>query len=207
MYTDDYFIEMVCAKNMGSEDPRQENGSANYSQCRRKPAWIYGGFRLEWKFGCVCIKTMVSHWNPSKARTRIGRKYSSSFERRDSIVCECSYNAYLGHGSHLSYPSHSRFDALLVTYQQLAETSLFTLRLEARCRVMYYLDMATREVRFSRSSPLSLRYTYWRSYLQGNYFLEEESYEPDPYIMTLNANLVEIDDCVALSLPPTDERY
>ncbi|GAB5587183.1 exocyst subunit [Umbelopsis nana] len=80
----------------------------------------------------------------------------------------------------------SRFDALLVTYQQLAETCLFTLRLEARCRVMYYLDMATQE---------------------GNYFLEEESYEPDPYIMTLNANLVEIDDCVALSLPPTDESF
>lgn len=50
-----------------------------------------------------------------------------------------------------SYPSHSRFDALLVTYQQLAETSLFTLRLEARCRVMYYLDMATREVRICRN--------------------------------------------------------
>ncbi|KAI8579746.1 hypothetical protein K450DRAFT_271588 [Umbelopsis ramanniana AG] len=80
----------------------------------------------------------------------------------------------------------SRFDALLVTYQQLAETCLFTLRLEARCRVMYYLDMATRE---------------------GNYFLEEESYEPDPYIMTLNANLVEIDDCVVLSLPPNDESF
>lgn len=80
----------------------------------------------------------------------------------------------------------SRFDALLVTYQQLAETCLFTLRLEARCRVMYYLDMATRE---------------------GNYFLEEESFEPDPYIMTLNSNLVEIDDCVTASLSPSDESF
>ncbi|CAM0140394.1 unnamed protein product [Umbelopsis sp. WA50703] len=80
----------------------------------------------------------------------------------------------------------SRFDALLVTYQQLAETCLFTLRLEARCRVMYYLDMATRE---------------------GNYFLEEESFEPDPYIMTLNSNLVEIDDCITASLATNDESF
>ncbi|CEI89960.1 hypothetical protein RMCBS344292_04296 [Rhizopus microsporus] len=77
-----------------------------------------------------------------------------------------------------------RFDALLTTYQQLAETCLFTLRLEGRCHTMYYLEMVIRN---------------------GNYCLEDESFEPDPYIITLNADLMELNDCVNASLPPKDE--
>lgn len=77
-----------------------------------------------------------------------------------------------------------RFDALLTTYQQLAETCLFTLRLEGRCHTMYYLEMAIRN---------------------GNYYLEDESFEPDPYIITLNTDLMELNDCVNASLPHKDE--
>ncbi|KAI8380409.1 Sec8 exocyst complex component-specific domain-containing protein [Blakeslea trispora] len=79
-----------------------------------------------------------------------------------------------------------RFDALLTTYQQLAETCLFTLRLEGRCHTMYYLEMAIRD---------------------GNYHLEDESFEPDPYIITLNSDLMELDDCINASLPHKDELF
>ncbi|GAA5800243.1 hypothetical protein HPULCUR_005668 [Helicostylum pulchrum] len=79
-----------------------------------------------------------------------------------------------------------RFDALLTTYQQLAETCLFTLRLEGRCHTMYYLEMAIRD---------------------GNYHLEDETFEPDPYVITLNSDLMELDDCINASLPPKDELF
>ncbi|KAG2192041.1 hypothetical protein INT46_011644 [Mucor plumbeus] len=79
-----------------------------------------------------------------------------------------------------------RFDALLTTYQQLAETCLFTLRLEGRCHTMYYLEMAVRD---------------------GNYHLEDETFEPDPYVITLNSDLMELDDCINASLPPKDELF
>ncbi|KAF7732333.1 hypothetical protein EC973_005229 [Apophysomyces ossiformis] len=80
----------------------------------------------------------------------------------------------------------TRFDQLLTTYQQLAETCLFTLRLEGRCHTMYYLEMAIRE---------------------GNYYLEDETFEPDPYVITLNSDLMDIDDCINASLPPKDEMF
>ncbi|CAO3657286.1 unnamed protein product [Mucor hiemalis] len=79
-----------------------------------------------------------------------------------------------------------RFDALLTTYQQLAETCLFTLRLEGRCHTLYYLEMAIRD---------------------GNYHLEDETFEPDPYVITLNSDLMELDDCINASLPPKDELF
>lgn len=79
-----------------------------------------------------------------------------------------------------------RFDALLTTYQQLAETCLFTLRLEGRCHTMYYLEMAIRD---------------------GNYHLEDETFEPDPYVITLNSDLMELDDCINASLPSKDELF
>ncbi|KAI8991536.1 Sec8 exocyst complex component-specific domain-containing protein [Mycotypha africana] len=79
-----------------------------------------------------------------------------------------------------------RFDALLTTYQQLAETCLFTLRIEARNHTMYYLELAIRD---------------------GNYYLEDETFEPDPYIITLNADLMELSESVNASLPPRDEEF
>lgn len=87
---------------------------------------------------------MVLCWCPDQIGTRIGRQYPFAFERRDSFVSSIGYHTEFVQSSDIQILR--RFDALLVTYQQLAETCLFTLRLEARCRVMYYLDMATREV-------------------------------------------------------------
>ncbi|KAJ3334079.1 hypothetical protein HDU76_011603 [Blyttiomyces sp. JEL0837] len=54
----------------------------------------------------------------------------------------------------------ARFDSILNYYQELSETYLFALRVELRCHAMYYLDLALRE---------------------GNYWLEDELFEPDPY--------------------------
>jgi exocyst complex component 4 len=45
----------------------------------------------------------------------------------------------------------SRFDALLATFQQLAEQSLFTLRVELRCHTLHYIDKAMREVSFVKN--------------------------------------------------------
>ncbi|KAG0798771.1 hypothetical protein G6F62_000992 [Rhizopus arrhizus] len=41
----------------------------------------------------------------------------------------------------------------------------------------------------------------------GNYYLEDESFEPDPYIITLNTDLMELNDCVNASLPHKDELF
>lgn len=40
----------------------------------------------------------------------------------------------------------SRFDALMRTYEQLAEYVLATLRIDTRCRTIHFLDLAMRRV-------------------------------------------------------------
>jgi exocyst complex component 4 len=40
----------------------------------------------------------------------------------------------------------SRFQALLKTYEQLAEIILHSIRIEVRCRTIHYLDAAMRHV-------------------------------------------------------------
>ncbi|CAO3591713.1 unnamed protein product [Absidia cylindrospora] len=108
------------------------------------------------------------------------KRWSSS-EKRLSTV-ESSGSALLP----LRGEAARRFDTLLTTYQQLAETCLFTLRLEIRCHTLYYLQMVIRD---------------------GNYYLEDESFEPDPYVITLNSDLMDIDDSINLSLPRKDEMF
>ncbi|RHZ59662.1 hypothetical protein Glove_362g4 [Diversispora epigaea] len=80
----------------------------------------------------------------------------------------------------------NRLDALLATFQQLAEQCLFTLRVELRCHAMYYLDLATRE---------------------GNYQLDYEAYEPDPYVLALNAGMVKFEDIISVNLPLLERRF
>ncbi|CAG8497625.1 8122_t:CDS:10, partial [Funneliformis caledonium] len=80
----------------------------------------------------------------------------------------------------------NRFDALLATFQQLAEQNLFTLRIELRCHTLHYLDKAMRE---------------------GNYQLEYEAYEPDPYVLTLNADMVKFNENIASHLPTKEHKF
>ncbi|KAI9334954.1 Sec8 exocyst complex component-specific domain-containing protein [Obelidium mucronatum] len=80
----------------------------------------------------------------------------------------------------------NRFDAILNYYQELSETYLFALHVEIRCHAMYYLDLAMRE---------------------GCYYLENEPYEPDSYINSLNQDLIMIQETVAAALPLRKIRF
>ncbi|CAB4383870.1 unnamed protein product [Rhizophagus irregularis] len=80
----------------------------------------------------------------------------------------------------------NRFDALLATFQQLAEQSLFTLRVELRCHTLHYVDKAMRE---------------------GNYQLEYEAYEPDPFVLTLNTDVVKYDESIVSHLPAKEHKF
>lgn len=63
---------------------------------------------------------------------------------------------------------------------KLSETCLFALRLEIRCHAMFYLDLATRE---------------------GNYYLADEPFEPDPYVWSLNHDVTMIEETMTIALP------
>ncbi|KAG9049709.1 hypothetical protein FS837_009354 [Tulasnella sp. UAMH 9824] len=79
-----------------------------------------------------------------------------------------------------------RYDALLKTYEQLAELVIHTIRIEIRCRIIHFLDLAMR---------------------QGNYQLDHEPGEPDPHVIDLNSDLAACEDCTTLSLPEREKRF
>jgi len=79
-----------------------------------------------------------------------------------------------------------RFDALLKTYEQLAELVLCTLRIDLRCRTIHYIDLAVQ---------------------QGNYYIDHEAFEPDPHIMDLNAELAECDDRISSTIPEREQKF
>lgn len=71
-------------------------------------------------------------------------------------------------------------------FETLMENILYTIRIEIRCHVMYYLDLAIRE---------------------GDYFSEEEQLDPDPYIGSLNVDLTQIEVVIIGALPPRQARF
>ncbi|KAG9018863.1 hypothetical protein FRB90_008800 [Tulasnella sp. 427] len=79
-----------------------------------------------------------------------------------------------------------RYDAILKTYEQLAELVIHTIRIEIRCRIIHFLDLAMR---------------------QGNYQLEHEPGEPEPHVIDLNSDLAACEDCTTLSLPEREKRF
>ncbi|TFK36881.1 Sec8 exocyst complex component-specific domain-containing protein [Crucibulum laeve] len=79
-----------------------------------------------------------------------------------------------------------RFQALVKTYEQLSSMMLDTIRIDIRCRAVYYIDSAL---------------------LQGNYCPAYDATEPDPQIGQLNAELVECDESVSTNLPEKDRQY
>ncbi|KAG9054799.1 hypothetical protein FS842_004091 [Serendipita sp. 407] len=86
----------------------------------------------------------------------------------------------------LTRPMALRFDALMRTYEQLAEYILATLRIDTRCRTIHFLDLAMR---------------------RGNYRVERDAGDPDPHIMDLNLDLGVCDDCANETLPPKERKY
>ncbi|CAL1695106.1 unnamed protein product [Somion occarium] len=86
----------------------------------------------------------------------------------------------------LSAAMAMRFQALHKTYEQLSEVILHTIRVDIRCRVIHHLDLAVR---------------------QGNYCIDVEALEPDPYITDLNAELSKCDDFASTTLPEADRQF
>ena len=83
----------------------------------------------------------------------------------------------------------SQFDTLLESYQSLAQTTLFTLRLELRCHVIYFLNQTIRE---------------------GNFGLTEDEVEEedlDPTIVELCKDLVTYEDLLNQTLQPPEITY
>ncbi|PWW71896.1 hypothetical protein C7212DRAFT_354840 [Tuber magnatum] len=70
----------------------------------------------------------------------------------------------------------SGFDSVVNSFQELANTILFTLRAEARCHVLHYLGICMKE---------------------GNYCLDSTVNTPDSNILALNADLVWFDEDIS----------
>lgn len=79
-----------------------------------------------------------------------------------------------------------RFHALLKTYDQLSEMILHTVRIDVRCRIAHYLDLAMRH---------------------GNYCVDREIGEPDPHIIDLNVELGEYHDIASTTLPLREQKF
>ncbi|KAG1757763.1 Sec8 exocyst complex component-specific domain-containing protein [Suillus lakei] len=86
----------------------------------------------------------------------------------------------------LSREMAMRFGALLKTYTQLAEIILHTIRIDIRCRTMHYLDAAMR---------------------LGNYNIDHEAGEPDPYIVDLNTEISKCNEFVSAAMLKEEHRF
>lgn len=81
---------------------------------------------------------------------------------------------------------YRQFDELIGSYKSLAQTTLFTIRLELRCHVIYFLSQTIRE---------------------GNFGLTEDEVEEedlDPTIIELCKDLVSFEDLLSTTLQPTE---
>ncbi|KAG2350162.1 hypothetical protein BDR05DRAFT_978965 [Suillus weaverae] len=86
----------------------------------------------------------------------------------------------------LSREMGMRFGALLKTYSQLAEIILHTIRIDIRCRTMHYLDAAMR---------------------LGNYNIDHEAGEPDPYVVDLNTEISNCNEFVSAAMLKEEHRF
>ncbi len=87
------------------------------------------------------------------------------------------------------YVNYRQFDSLLGSYESLAQTTLFTLRLELRCHVIYFLSQTIRE---------------------GNFGLTEDEVEEedlDPTIVELCKDLVSFEDLLSTTLQSQESEY
>ncbi|ELU43372.1 exocyst complex component sec8 [Rhizoctonia solani AG-1 IA] len=80
----------------------------------------------------------------------------------------------------LSRAMAQRFDAIMKTYDQLAELTLSTIRIDVRCRVMHYLHTGVQSV---------------------------ECKQPDPFVQDLNTSLIACDDAINGVLPEVERRF
>ena len=105
--------------------------------------------------------------------------YEEATEYNSFIMEDCKWLKY-------SRDFSRRYQAIINDYGRLRQVSLFTLRLEFRCHTLYFLDLALRE---------------------GNYFLNDDANEPDPYIWAFNADLSSAEETMQVALPPARIRF
>ncbi|KAI1789788.1 Sec8 exocyst complex component-specific domain-containing protein [Ganoderma leucocontextum] len=86
----------------------------------------------------------------------------------------------------LSSAMTMRFQALHMTYVQLAELIIYTIRIDIRCRVIHHLDLALRH---------------------GIYRIEREAGEPEPYVVDLNTELGNCEACLTSTLPDVERKF
>ncbi|KIY45798.1 hypothetical protein FISHEDRAFT_48635 [Fistulina hepatica ATCC 64428] len=86
----------------------------------------------------------------------------------------------------LSKEMTMRFQALLKTYEQLAELILHTIRIEVHTMAIYYLESAVR---------------------RGNYMIDYEAGEPDIHVNALTVAFGEIDDYLSIALPKREQHF
>ncbi|WVQ83526.1 hypothetical protein IAT38_005667 [Cryptococcus sp. DSM 104549] len=79
-----------------------------------------------------------------------------------------------------------RFQAIILTYEQLAEMVLNTIRLEIRCRMICNLGASLRK---------------------GDFRLESEALEPDSDVLDLNANLNETEELAERTIATEDRSF
>ena len=83
----------------------------------------------------------------------------------------------------------------------MAEIILHSIRIEVRCRTIHYLDAAFRHVGV---------YVQWMHLLtvliQGNYQVDHEAGEPDPYIVDLNSELSYLDEFTSTTLLKNEQK-
>ena len=79
-----------------------------------------------------------------------------------------------------------QFDELIGSYTSLAQTTLFTIRLELRCHVIYFLNQTIKEGNFGLTED------------------EVEEEELDPTIIELCKDLVSFEDLLSTTLQPIE---
>ncbi|PIL31730.1 hypothetical protein GSI_06434 [Ganoderma sinense ZZ0214-1] len=92
----------------------------------------------------------------------------------------------------LSSAMTMRFQALHMTYVQLAELIIYTIRIDIRCRVIHHLDLALRHLTLDS---------------KGIYRIEREAGEPDPHVVDLNTELGNCDACLGSTLPDVQRKF
>ena len=97
-----------------------------------------------------------------------------------------------------------RFQALHMTYVQLAELIIYTIRVDIRCRVIHHLDLALRHVCPSEGHHPIMILTIDPT--QGIYRIEREAAEPDPHVVDLNTELGNCDACLTSTLPDVERK-
>lgn len=187
------FNQVLCQKESILEMKKKGDRSFHRSELLFEPrklqfmANIYYGMmwlcdQIEYLRGYDEQNTLISR-SPSALPKEMYREINNGSE--ESLL-DVQVDQEQNVGLNLTPEISETFNIIISHIKQFMDECLFTLRLEIRCRVIYYLDLAIRE---------------------GSYDIEEYNPPPDPYIDTLNADLSSFEDTFSNALPPRIQRF